>query len=140
MPLEDRIRQAVRERRRTLGWSQSELARRARLEQRQISLFESGAPGGDLRLSSLARLLSALGIEAALAAPQARRAESRLIDLSEYPALRLLAWNRSSRTLTEEEALALYEANWRHVGKLDPREQALVRRLVRRHGKGVLHV
>lgn len=100
---------------------ETELGRRARLVQRQVSLFESGAPGGDLRLSTLARLLAALGLEATFEEPAPTQGKPRLIDASDYPALRLLAWNRSSRKLTEEEALALYEANWRHVGKLDPR-------------------
>jgi len=49
------------------------------------------------------------GIEAAFAQAAPARREARLVDISDYPALRLLAWNRSSRKLMEEEALALYE-------------------------------
>ncbi|MGH8672875.1 MAG: helix-turn-helix domain-containing protein [Burkholderiales bacterium] len=140
MSLDRRLRAALRARRRALGISQAELARRARVEQRQVSLVESGAPGGDVRLSTLVRLLAALGLEAGLRETRRSAAEERLVDVANYPALRLLAWNRAGGRITEQEALALYEANWRHVGALSPREEKLLRALVRRHGKGVLHV
>ena len=65
-----------------------------------------------------------------------------MIDVDAYPNLSLIAWNRQRRLITEEEALALYEANWRlvDVANLTAEEQALIDRLVRTHGKGVLLV
>ena len=65
-----------------------------------------------------------------------------MINVDDYPNLSLIAWNRQRRLVTEEEALALYEANWRliDVMNLTAKEQALIDRLVRTHGKGVLLV
>jgi hypothetical protein len=37
------------------------------------------------------------------------------IRIDDYPELALLAWNRAVREVDEDEALALYEANWRFV-------------------------
>ena len=66
-----------------------------------------------------------------------------LVDVARYPELRFLAWNRSpGAVITEREALSLYEANWRFVDRdrLTAREAALIRRLIRQYGGGVLNV
>lgn len=66
-----------------------------------------------------------------------------MIRLSDYPQLRLLAWQRQADALLEDaEALALYEANWRFIDppSLAPFEAALIDRLVREFGAGVLLV
>jgi hypothetical protein len=58
-----------------------------------------------------------------------------------YPELARLAWNRDpSRAISGEEALALYEANWRHVeiSALSPGEQELIDALALRFGAGHL--
>ena len=58
-----------------------------------------------------------------------------------YPELARLAWNRDpSRAINGEEALGLYEANWRHVevASLLPEEQALIGALAARFGGGHL--
>jgi hypothetical protein len=63
--------------------------------------------------------------------------------IGKYPQLRLIAWNRrEDDPITEAEAFALYEANWRYVepGALDPQERALIERLTVQYGKGVMHV
>jgi hypothetical protein len=62
--------------------------------------------------------------------------------LDDYPQLALLAWNRAVREISGEEAFALYERNWRFVDQesLTPREAALIDRLTRRYGHGVLNV
>ena len=61
------------------------------------------------------------------------------ISIDDYPQLALLAWNRTVRTLSELEALALYKANrqWVDLSLMDERERALLARLVAEHGKGV---
>lgn len=66
-----------------------------------------------------------------------------LLQLAEYPQLKLIAWNRGEDDLIEEdEALALYEMNWRHVDQaaLSPKERELIDRLVQEFGQGVLNV
>lgn len=63
--------------------------------------------------------------------------------IAEYPQLRLIAWNRQDDDLIEEdEALALYERNWRYVDQtqLSLKEQQLIDRLVKQYGNGVFHV
>ncbi len=66
-----------------------------------------------------------------------------MIRLSDYPQLRLLAWQRQAdAVLDDAEALALYEANWRFIDQasLTPFEAALIDRLAREVGAGVLLV
>jgi hypothetical protein len=58
-----------------------------------------------------------------------------------YAELARLAWNRDpSRAISGEEALSLYEANWRHVDvtSLAPRERELIQALANRFGGGHL--
>jgi len=65
------------------------------------------------------------------------------LHIAEYPQLRLIAWNRKDDDLIEEdEALALYERNWRYVDRahITDKEQQLIDRLVVQYGNGVLHV
>lgn len=65
------------------------------------------------------------------------------LHIAEYPQLRLIAWNRKDDDLIEEdEALALYERNWRYVdhAHITEKEQQLIDRLVVQYGNGVLHV
>lgn len=65
-----------------------------------------------------------------------------MIRIDDYPDLALLAWNRVMREIPEDEALALYEANWRFVDleHLIPAERDLIDRLANRYGHGVLNV
>ncbi|WP_180937557.1 hypothetical protein [Herbaspirillum seropedicae] len=66
-----------------------------------------------------------------------------LIVIGELPQLRLIAWNRDPHdAITDEEAFDLYERNWRFVDQdaLEPRERALLDRLVQQYGHGILHV
>ncbi|HVY15611.1 MAG TPA: hypothetical protein VHB27_10290 [Rhodopila sp.] len=58
-----------------------------------------------------------------------------------FPELARLAWNRDpSRPISSAEAFNLYELNWRHVDRtaLTPEEQALIRALADRYGRGHL--
>lgn len=65
-----------------------------------------------------------------------------VIHIDDYPQLKLLAWNRAVRDITGDEALALYERNWRFVDTetLTEAEAALIARLIRQYGNGVLCV
>lgn len=65
------------------------------------------------------------------------------VPLDRYPQLRRLAWQQpGARELGLEDALALYERNWRHVdpASLEPQERALITELIRRVGGGRLLV
>ena len=63
--------------------------------------------------------------------------------VADFPQLKLLAWSlRRDAELEDGEALALYESGWRFVepASLTPAERALIDRLVRTVGNGVLNV
>jgi len=62
-----------------------------------------------------------------------------MIPIDDYPQLALLAWNRKVRTISGEEALALYESNPQWVDRvlMDERERVLLDRLIDDFGKGV---
>ncbi|WP_437289531.1 hypothetical protein [Sorangium sp. So ce406] len=55
--------------------------------------------------------------------------------------LRLLLWNREDHAITEEEALALYEANrqWVDRASMNDHERRFFDYLVARYGRGVFH-
>ena len=66
--------------------------------------------------------------------------ESESIEVARFAQLKLLCWNRRSPYLSAEDALSLYERNWRFVetGQLEPAEKQLIANLSTRFGAGVL--
>lgn len=64
-----------------------------------------------------------------------------ILNIDDYPQMRLLAWNRVVRVIEADIAFALYEANWRFVDQdeLTVNEAALINRLIKQYGKGVLN-
>jgi hypothetical protein len=65
------------------------------------------------------------------------------VRLADYPELQLLAWSRQHvAEIDEQEAFALYEANWRLVDqdRLTERERELIKRLTVTWGAGLLNV
>jgi len=66
-----------------------------------------------------------------------------VVAVSRFPQLRSLAWNLAEGAeLTADEALNLYERNWRHLDheSLSPEESSFIDHLVRTVGKGTLLV
>ncbi len=68
--------------------------------------------------------------------------EAQLIEISDYPQLKLLCWNLKTEFLTRADAFALYERNWRFIDAptLEPKERELIDELVKDLGNGVLNV
>ena len=64
-----------------------------------------------------------------------------VLEIERWPQLRELTWNRADRWIPAEEALALYERNWRFVEpeRLQKDEANLIDRLKRRFGSGLLN-
>ncbi len=111
--------------------------RAQRLREREAGLVDVTLKVPASQAERLRTALSAPGFREAFAAFLAER----VLALDDWPVLRELAWNRADRWIPADEALALYERNWRHV---DPRrlgagEAALVERLKARHGGGLLN-
>jgi hypothetical protein len=67
-----------------------------------------------------------------------------MLRIDDFPQLNVIAWNRpGNRMISEQDAFALYERNWRFVdtAALDASEKALIKRLNKQFGFGVvLHV
>jgi hypothetical protein len=67
----------------------------------------------------------------------------RTIRLADFPQLRLIAWSiPHAEFIGDEDALALYERNWRYVDEnaLGEEERQLIGRLAEQYGNGILHV
>ncbi|OFZ71735.1 MAG: hypothetical protein A2W04_09155 [Betaproteobacteria bacterium RBG_16_64_9] len=64
------------------------------------------------------------------------------MDVRRFPNLQLLCWNRAGPFVTERDAFALYERNWRFVDtkRMDETERLLIERLAAKYGNGVLNV
>ena len=81
-------------------------------------------------------------LQAASAAPAPPTAPAA-IRLADHPQLARLAWQMpASATLTPQEALGLYERNWRHIDQaaLAEPERALLAQLIAHEGRGRLLV
>jgi hypothetical protein len=66
-----------------------------------------------------------------------------MLRLADFPQLKLIAWNRRlDDVIDEDEALALYERNWRFVDQtsLSQQERQLIAHLVKQYGHGILNV
>lgn len=112
-------KRAQRERQRAAGIRPVELV----LEDRQADRFRAAAASPHFR-EAFERLLGEL-----------------VVDRTAWPVLEDLTWNRSDRWIPADEALALYERNWRHVdaARLRGGEAELIRRLADRFGGGVFN-
>lgn len=116
--------------------TQAEAAARAGISRQHFSDIETGK-ATRLELPTLLRVLTALHLRLRVE-PGNPEVNSR-----HYPQLQSLCWNMApDATLTEAEALALYERNWRFVEKekISEEEQHFLEHLMRVHGKGVLLV
>jgi hypothetical protein len=132
---------AARGRPRTSPLTRAEQLRAAKRAQRSRERA-AGIAAVEMRLPAA----RAARLRTALASPAFASALDRLVgdfvlELDRWPVLRELAWNRSDRWIPAEEALALYERNWRFVepGRLGAEEAALVERLKAQFGAGVLN-
>ena len=91
-------------------------------------------------------MVNTLGLAFELVDPSAAPPSVELplrIRLDRYPQLHKLGWQlKGVEELTPEDALALYERNWRHVdvAGLAPEETALIRALSSNLGGGKLLV
>jgi len=141
----------LRDRRRALDVSAVDAAESAGMSRVTLHRIERGEPS--VTMGAYLGAAAAVGLELELVDPGAgRRGTQRTagnppyparIRLADYPQLRQAAWQlHGVPTLSPQEALGLYERNWRHVdtGALEPRERALIDALVRHLGGGRLLV
>lgn len=116
---------------------QLRIAKRAQRERERLSGFGHV----QLRLpNSLARKLTAAARQAGFEDLLDRALDEALVHIADYPALSEIAWNRGDPWIASQDALRLYERNWRFVDvpSLESRERALIERLSARFGGGPL--
>lgn len=135
-------RHVIRGRPRTSRLTRAEQIRVAKQAQR-LRQRQAGITAVELRLPAeqAARLRAAAG-GARFATALDEFLGEVVVDIDAWPMLRELAWNRADRWIPAEEALALYERNWRFVepSQLGRAEAELIDRLKDRYGGGVLNV
>lgn len=70
-----------------------------------------------------------------------RLLDEMAVDRTAWPVLRALTWNRSDRWIPADEALGLYERNWRHADTpgMSEDEAKLIQRLADRFAGGVFN-
>lgn len=132
--------QALRQRRKALGINITAAAEAARISRVTWHRLEKGEP--TVALGSLLSAAQVLGMRVRIedgrifeppTAPTLGDWLPLHIRLSDYPALRALAWQvgNDAVTFTPREAFGLYQRNWRHVdaSALQENEAALIRAL-----------
>lgn len=143
--------EAIRARRKALKVSAVDAAEAAGMSRVTLHRIERGEPS--VTMGAYLGAAAAVGLEFEVVAPrEGRRGAGGARDkppfparirIAEYPQLKKLAWQlHGVATLTPEDALGLYERNWRHVdtGALEPAERALVNALAQHLGGGRLLV
>jgi len=143
--------QRIRERRKALKVSAVDAAESAAMSRVTLQRIERGEPS--VTMGAYIGAATAVGLELELVDPRApsrrpgaargRPPVPARIRIAEYPQLRRLAWQlHGVSTLRPEDALGLYERNWRHVdiAALDAAERALINALVQQFGGGRLLV
>ena len=138
----------IRAQRKALKVSAVDAAEAAGMSRVTLQRIERGEPS--VTMGAYIGAATAVGLELDLVDPRAPRGGARgkppfpaRIRLADYPQLKKLAWQlHGVTTLKPEEALGLYERNWRHVdtGALDPAERTLVNALAQHLGGGRLLV
>ncbi|MFZ5542559.1 MAG: helix-turn-helix domain-containing protein [Pseudomonadota bacterium] len=120
-------------------------AEAAGLSRVTLQRIERGEPS--VTIGAYLAVIGALGLELSLHDPaEALAAAVPLPDkirVADYPQLKQLAWQLgATEDLTPQEALALYERNWRHVDRaaMPTHERELVARLAAALGGGRLFV
>ena len=137
--------QRIAQRRKALKVTAAAAAEAACMSRVTLHRIEHGEPA--VTMGAYLNALHALGLELEVVVPHTaaavRPAPGEQVRVDDYPQLKQLAWQlRDGAEVTPQEALAIYERNWRHLDEaaLDARERELLLSLVARFGKGQLLV
>ncbi|MCM2277899.1 MAG: helix-turn-helix domain-containing protein [Oligoflexia bacterium] len=145
--IENRLRELgerLRARRKQLGISAVATAEAAGMSRVTLHRIERGEPS--VTGGAYVSVIFALGLELELVDPRGRKRKRGAraaavppeIRLADYPQLRRLAWQLKKTTvISPEEALKIYERNWRHVElkKMDSREREFLEALLAAFGR-----
>lgn len=136
--------QRLRERRKELGVSAVAAAEAADMS--RITLYRIERGEASVTMGAYLSVIFALGLALDLKDPlikktpqgDARNKLPKKIRIASYKQLKRLAWQlKGTQELTPQEALDLYERNWRHVdvAAMDSREKKLLEMLLTAFGR-----
>lgn len=136
--------QKIRDRRKELKINSVATAEAAEIS--RVTLYRIERGEASVAMGAYMSVISALGLSLELANPTDQKtAKARVlkslpqeISLSKYKQLKRLAWQlKKTKTLSPQEALDIYERNWRHldVESLDAQEKELIELLLASFGR-----
>ncbi len=136
--------QRIRDHRKMLGISATATAEAAGMSRVTLHRIEKG--GESVAMSAYLSVICALGLSLELIDPQIKKAKQRFLQrempqkirIADYKQLKRLAWQlKGAKEISPEEALGIYERNWRHIDtkKMDAREQNLIEALLAAFGR-----
>ncbi len=131
----------LRERRKALGVTVVACAEAAGVSRVTVHRIEAGNPS--VTIGAYINVAAALGLHLVVPILDAPAAEPATITVGDYPGLRTLAWQTDAgTTVTETEALNLYERGWRHLNQeaLTDHEKAFIQHLADAYSNGKLLV
>ncbi|WP_374029954.1 helix-turn-helix domain-containing protein [Bdellovibrio bacteriovorus] len=129
--------QKIRDERKRLRISSTDVAEASEISRVTLYRIEKGE--ASVTMAAYLSVILALGLKLDLIDPNAADIKipatlPKKIRLAHYEQLKRLAWQlKDTKELTPEEALSLYERNWRHVdiGAMEPKEKELLERLLK---------
>lgn len=137
----------IHARRKSLNVSAIATAEAAGISRITLNRIEHGEPS--VTLGAYINVISVLRLSLELTDPCAKTLRQSIFKLPEkirfadYPQLKRLGWQLKGTTeVSPQEALNIYERNWRHVdvNKMDARERELIQGLLSALGRGMLLV
>ena len=137
----ERLSGRLRARRKALGVTAVACAEAAGVSRVTLHRIEAGSPS--VTIGAYINVAAALGLHLVVPILDAEGAGSPTITVGEYPGLRMLAWQTDAGvTITESEALNLYERGWRHLDQeaLTDHEKAFIQHLADTYSNGRLLV
>lgn len=137
----ERLGARLRARRKALGVTAVACAEAAGVSRVTVHRIEAGNPS--VTIGAYVNVAAALGLHLVVPVLDAPSSEPASIRVGDYPGLRALAWQTGAgTTITETEALNLYERGWRHLDHeaLTDQEKAFIQHLADVYSNGRLLV
>jgi transcriptional regulator with XRE-family HTH domain len=136
-----RLGSRLREHRKALGVTAVACAEAAGVSRVTLHRIETGNPS--VTIGAYCNVAAALDLHLVVPVAERPAAGSTSVTVGDYPGLRALAWQTDAgTTISETEALNLYERGWRHLdqGVLTERERAFIQHLADTYSHGALLV
>ena len=136
-----RLGARLREHRKALGVTAVACAEAAGVSRVTLHRIETGNPS--VTIGAYCNVAAALGLHLAVPALERPAGEQPTVTVGDYPGLRALAWQTDAgTTLSETEALNLYERGWRHLDQeaVTEHERAFIQHLADAYSHGALLV